>query len=284
MPTNYSDKQVKLQVAKLAAFIGERHRINLKRAAGHQKPWTRDPILLRYRFCNMYRELDTVTQWIRKEWREPHDGDQHLWFAMVVARYINLPATLAELKYPVPWEPKRWRAVAAQRQACKEKLFNGAYIINSTGPKVAHLENMFNNLWEHREQLYPRRGWTLRRFADGLMSMHGFAGFMTGQVVADLKYAQPLCLASDWHSFALSGPGSRRGLNRIVGRDIEANWKEAEWHDELMLLQRYVNRLLPADWEELHAQDLQNCLCEFDKYRRAQLGTGKPKQKYPGAK
>jgi hypothetical protein len=30
----------------------------------------------------------------------------------------------------------------------------------------------------------------------------------------------------------------------------------------------------------MHAQDLQNCLCEFDKYERARLGEGTPKQIY----
>jgi hypothetical protein len=31
---------------------------------------------------------------------------------------------------------------------------------------------------------------------------------------------------------------------------------------------------------DLHAQDLQNCLCEFDKFERARLGEGKPKRKF----
>jgi hypothetical protein len=42
-------------------------------------------------------------------------------------------------------------------------------------------------------------------------------------------------------------------------------------------LQEAVNKKLP---EPLHAQDLQNCLCEFDKYERARLGQGVPKQIY----
>jgi hypothetical protein len=31
---------------------------------------------------------------------------------------------------------------------------------------------------------------------------------------------------------------------------------------------------------DLHAQDLQNCLCEFDKMERARLGEGKPKRRF----
>jgi hypothetical protein len=30
----------------------------------------------------------------------------------------------------------------------------------------------------------------------------------------------------------------------------------------------------------LSAQDLQNCLCEFDKFERVRLGEGKPKRRF----
>ena len=30
----------------------------------------------------------------------------------------------------------------------------------------------------------------------------------------------------------------------------------------------------------LRAQDLQNCLCEFDKWMRVRLGEGKPKRRF----
>jgi len=272
---------------RLTEFIVARHKIYLKRQAGESKPWTNNPIFLNYRFCNVYRELDKVTIWIRKNWREPHDGDQHLWFAMAVARYINLPSTLEELRFPIPWKPERLRQVADARRFAGLKIFNGAYIISTQGAaidKVTYLIGMFDKLWANREQLYPRKGWTLRRFADGLLSQDGFAGFMTGQVVADVKYAKPLCDAEDWHTFAVSGPGSRRGLNRVLGREVDKPWKEWEWYQELLVLRRHVNRALPKTMDELHAQDLQNCLCELDKYLRAKQGEGKPKQKYRGGK
>jgi hypothetical protein len=31
---------------------------------------------------------------------------------------------------------------------------------------------------------------------------------------------------------------------------------------------------------DLHAQDLQNCLCELDKYLREKLGEGHPKRRF----
>jgi len=82
-------------------WITEREAIRKRRAAGQPAPWTSDPILNSFRFCNVRREDDAVTRHIAQRWREPRADDPHLWFAMAVARFINLPDTLDELGYPV---------------------------------------------------------------------------------------------------------------------------------------------------------------------------------------
>jgi hypothetical protein len=92
-------------------------------------------------------------------------------------------------------------------------------------------------------------------------------------VVADVKYVEPLRSARDWATFAASGPGSRRGLNRVLERLTDAHWQEENWRVAL----RNFHDSFRGDLErvglgDLHAQDLQNCLCEFDKFERARLG------------
>ena len=48
-------------------WINERHQIYLRKQADPKGwPWTSDPILQEYRFCNVFRELDTVTMAFRK--------------------------------------------------------------------------------------------------------------------------------------------------------------------------------------------------------------------------
>ena len=42
-------------------YINERHQIYLRRKNGLHPPWTEDKILKTYGFCNVFRELDTVT-------------------------------------------------------------------------------------------------------------------------------------------------------------------------------------------------------------------------------
>lgn len=276
---------------RLVAFIGERHAIYNRRTAGQAKPWTEDPILRDHKFCNVYRELDATTVWIRKNWREPHAEDPDLWFAMAVARLLNRPTTLEALGYPARWKPARFIRLVHDLKARKEPAFSGAYIITTHGRKADKAEflaeQVLTPMWVDRARIRPVAGDTLRSFADRLGSNMGMGSFLTAQVVADVKYHTPLLGCADWHVYASSGPGSRRGLNRLCGREVGAAWRESEWHTTLIHLMDAVHRTMHAQWTlpdmpPIHAQDLQNCLCEFDKYERVRLGQGRMKSKYNG--
>ena len=110
-------------------------------------------------------------------------------------------------------------------------------------------------------------------------------GFHAAQVVADVKYVGPLRDASDWWDFAASGPGSRRGLNRVLGRPTDAPWKEKQWVKQVHVLRKEIApALAKAGLPRMHAQDTQNCLCEFDKYERIRLGEGKGRKFVPNPK
>lgn len=276
-----------MRVDEVFEFAKERHSIYLRRAAGQASPFTTDPILAKYRFCNIYRELDTVTDWLRRSWREPHADDPDLWFAFVVARHMNnIPFMEGMDGPPLPWDPARFKRYAARRQCAGEKVFSAAYMIGTRhkGSKTDYLADMvFSPLWEQRDWIRPLPGSTLNSFHMMLGQFYGLASFMSAQVVADIKYTEPLKSASDWHTFAASGPGSRRGLNRVLGRPVRSPWSEDEWRLRLAELRtELLPRFRAEGWEEPHAQDVQNTLCEFDKMERARLGEGRPKQIFRG--
>lgn len=270
---------------KLMAFILERHRIWRKRQHGQKAPWTKDEILAKYRFCNVYREYDRVTTWIRLCWRNPHEDDEDLWFAMVVARLINHPETLKEFALPGRWNKAQFLKVMKRRKASGEKVFGSAYIVSTNGiaqDKAIYLANaVLDPMWERREKLRPKPKDTLRAYHLRLMDEQGMGSFMAAQVVADIKFVKPLCYAKDFWTFAASGPGSRRGMAYLMGLDPRMQWKEHEWREALAELQTLVDpHVSHHGMPRISAQDLQNCLCEFSKYRRTQLGTGRPKQKF----
>jgi hypothetical protein len=270
-------------IDRLMYWVREREEIRLRKETGESKPWTNDPILRRYKFTNIRREDDRVTRWIAKYWREPYHDHDDLWFALCLARLINWPTTLTVIGYPLPWRPlwvlSKLRALRTQGV----KVWSGAYIVSTNGydmPKDQYIvQRVLNPLWDERHILRVRLTDTLASYAARLRRCNGFSGFMTGQVVADLKYVSPLRHCDDWYCWAVSGPGSRRGLNRVAGRPIKSTWREAGWLQGVLQVQQQISARIGY---QLHAQDVQNCLCEFDKYERARLGQGKPKSKYEG--
>lgn len=274
-----------MRTRDLLAFIKEREAIRLKKEAGKPKPWTKDPILQSYSFCNVHREDDRVTRWVAKNWREPNVTDPNLWFAMAVARAINWPDTLAELGYPRRWNAVRATTLLEARAARGEKVYTGAYMLRSdSGSKAGYTCHVvLGGLWGRRKLLAPTPGDSLYHFFAKLQAQPGWGSFLAAQVVADLKYTPALQDASDWWTFAASGPGSRRGLNRVCDRAVDTPWKEEEWQYWFGLLGDEISPLLEkTSIGKLHAQDLQNCLCEFDKYERVRLGEGRPRSLYPG--
>jgi hypothetical protein len=281
-----------VRVTDLSKFIVARHQVYENRMAS-VTPWTKDPILATYRFCNVYRELDRVTIWIDKNWRYPMAAYEDMWFYMVVARLVNHPPTMADMKL-IPgltlFNPRYFVKVLEDRAARGERVYNPAYIVSTNGramPKARYLaEQVLTPLWQARDSIRPRVGDTLQAFHARLMQFQGMGSFMAAQVVADVKNApkgsNPLTVASDWRTWAAPGPGSLRGMSRVVHGDIR-KMPEANWQHAMSDLRPLVNERIwdsPLMMRPLHAQDLQNCLCEFDKYERVRTGQGKPKQKY----
>ena len=289
------------QVAALVDWIVARHCIYLSKNAGNPAPWTGDEILRNYRFCNVYRELDSVTQWISNNWRTPYASEDHLWFLMTVSRLVNWPETLAQMdvRKILNWNPEYFVKVLRSRIDADKKTYGAAYIVSTNGarqPKEFYLaHHVLTPMWKNRKILMPKEGDSLNAFHERIKEHIGVGSFIGGQIVADLKntVGTPLAEAEDWFTWACSGPGSRRGLNRILGRDLNAPWRESDWREYLMPLLKEVNDRLVSEtklpkghftrgFQEIHAQDLQNCLCEFDKYERTRLGQGRPRNRYNG--
>jgi hypothetical protein len=286
-----------MRTADLARFICEREAVRINKETDKPKPWTSDPILQTYRFCNVRRENDAVTRWLRRHYYPTFAQEDYVGFAAVVARLFNLPASLNDIKgFVLPFKPAAMRRVLEDRKRAGEKNFNAAYIVSTNGvpmDKVQYLiERVLGPLWANRKALLPMQ--SLEEWHKRLMAFDGLGSFLAAQVIADMKYMPPLykgrkptSYATDWWTFAASGPGSRRGLNRVYNYPVAQSWNEKEWRQHLLLLQEALNKLLDKSdlfrGHPLHAQDVQNCLCEFDKYERIRLGEGRPKQLYPGA-
>ena len=258
-------------------FMVERHNIYLRRfIEGDPYPWTDDLILKEYSFCNVYRELDRVTIWIRENWREPYADHPNLPFAMAMARQINWPDTLQEIGFPEHWNPERIKAIMQGRMNRKEKVYTGAYMLTGTlgGTKVEQtIDKILTPLYEMPPRIISSSlEETWRRY----LPYPGFSGFMAYEVVTDLRHTKHLENAEDIMTWANPGPGAKRGLNRIHGRELEKSIPKSQLINEMRELLELCN-MAPLP---LEMRDIEHCLCEFDKYERVRLGQGKPRAKY----
>lgn len=272
-----------MKTKELFNFIKERHSIYVKKTAGLSKPWTKDPILRAYRFCNVYRELDTQTQWLRKnwEWNEPD-----YWFACVVFRLTNWYETAEQLGYPVPWNRKKFIDVITKRKAVGLKVYSGAYTISTNGvamEKHLYLAEKLTAIWNDRDKIRHTEGEPLQSFYERLIKYDCMGTFLAAQVVADMKFAGSGRTVPDWWTFVAPGPGSERGLNRVMQRPADTRWPQGVWHSAFAQLYAAISPMvIKAKLPHLSAQDLQNCLCEFDKYQRVLLNEGRPRSTYQG--
>ena len=261
-------------------YINERHAIYLKRFIGEPHPWTDDEILQTYSFCNVYRELDKVTVWIRENWKEPYADHPNLPFAMAVARQINWPDTLQEIGFPEHWNPERVKAIMQGRMDRKEKVYTGAYMLTGTlgGTKVEQtIDKILTPLYENPPTIYKN---SLEKTWAEYLPYAGFCGFMAYEVVTDLRHSKYLENAEDIMTWANAGPGAKRGLNRIHGRLLEQTIKPRqltiEMQELLDMAGDYIGSFLP----DLEMREIEHCLCEYDKYERVRLGEGRPRAKY----
>lgn len=303
------------RLPEIAAFMAERHSIYLSRAAGKPGPWTQDPVLLEGRFCNIFRELDTVTIWIDENIRKPYADHEYLWFMLCIARYINWPPTLIYLINEGFWpdyedfEPSLLTKGLEKLAEGGEKVYTGAYMIRAESDPNAPwyswskhkyiAEIVLGRLWEDRHE------WTamLEDQVDGGMTLEdcwalfqnkryiGWGPFMAYEVVTDLRHTRYLEQAPDIYTWANAGPGAIRGLNRLYGRDLSVKPKAEQTNDEMWVLMNELNKYDEPEFNRVFGEpnqvpprfemrDIEHSLCETDKYFRVKLGQGKMRAKY----
>lgn len=287
----------------LVHWITERWSILKKREAGQPKPWTEDKILQSEYFCNVNREDDKVTKWIRANWKhgpiendelnngEPCTGKTFA-AAITAARLFNLPATLAEFRQPVDNCFEVWlehlQNVVDDRKFEELKVWNGAYIVSTHGKKmdkgaycIQIIKDVYNAWKDTIGELRFSDPILLHKAHQELMKVHGISSFMAAQIIADLKNTEghPFFHARDKWDFCASGPGSLRGLSwffetKITNKDFSACIVEAYQAIEFELEDDII--------EILDMQNLQNCFCEYDKYMRVLNEVGRSKRHYNG--
>lgn len=260
----------------LAYWINERESIRLRKEAGTPAPWSLDPCMANVRYCNVHREDDKVTRWLRS--RGVYSRyDVPVW-VVVLSRMVNRIETLDWIEPAVAMSD-----LAGVKDRLKFRrdmgvpIWGNAYTISTCGKQMDKVDYVVDWVVQaFAEAGEPDFGSCEETFAQ-LVCVDGFGSFLAGQVVADLKNIEghPLKSAPDWHTFAVHGPGSLKGLTAFWRTPVTPSTFEQRLGAATALVTPFIANFVAP----IHAQDMQNVMCEFSKYIRVREG-GKARNNY----
>lgn len=256
-------------------WIRERELIRELKEKGCQPEWTQDPILQTYHFCNVRREDDRGTKEIHAAVQESGISEWNYPWAYTMARMFNKAGTvrLALSAFAHGGTKHDMAEVVKASREIGNKIFHTAYVVSTCGKSMDKVDYVMDVIGKVRGLDVPRVG--LAHAHSILMGVDGLGSFLAAQVVADLRngpYLKPITPTEGTY-WSSHGPGSLKGLNYIFGGATPVVYPA-------LIMNLY--EVMPPDIGAMgiHAQDLQNCLCEFSKYMRHLNGENGRKRYY----
>jgi hypothetical protein len=253
--------------------------------------WTTDPILAQYRFCNVRRRDDRVSKWLRRnvltEYHVTLNLRSFLQFSSW-CRWCNWPPTIAAVM-DAGFYPARnidWRSVGDFiDNRLTGKVWTGAYMIRAGKTGQGKGNFVCNEVVLPDETLDIllhafKRHWSKQKVWETVQEAPNWGSFMAGQVVDDWSWTSLLALAPDQYTWAPMGPGSIRGYNRLMGLPVRERPDPVVWLEKLREWRNAIIQELGEEYAILTLMDVQNCLCEVDKYLRVKNQEGRPRATY----
>ncbi len=265
-------------------FASERQRMFTCRVEGEAGPWTDDPILREFKFCNVFRAADRVSQYMIRDvcyHDEPCAAEDRL-FQITAFRTFSKTATWRTVRevlgrYPVLEDLADGSFTTALDQARTRNggLYTGAFILCATsayGQPDKHRNHV--ELFRHMfllDQLGAKllAAGSLREVYDLLHGYPLMGDFMSYQTSIDLNYSGLIGFSEN--DFTQAGPGALRGIRKCF--EDPGDYTPAEivlWMTERQE-EEFARLCLPFGglWgRPLHAIDCQGLFCETDKYCR----------------
>ena len=265
-------------------FASERQKIFEKRLVGEAEPWTDDVILQRYKFCNVFRAADRVSQFMIREvcYRDEASAPEDRLFQIVAFRTFSNIETWESVCMYLGHAPRladlargTFTGALAHALAQNGTLYTGAFILcatNAYGQPAKYLNHV--ELFRHMfladglgQELLGAQ--SLRQIFNYLKAYPLMGDFMAYQTAIDLNYSD--LINFDENDFTVPGPGALRGMKKVFedfGDYTPAElvlWMVECQEEEFARLGLPFNGLFGR---KLHAIDCQGLFCETDKYCR----------------
>ena len=267
-------------------FANERQNIFIKKLNGDTPPWTNDPILKTYKFCNSYRVNDRVSQYLLKNviYNGKTYKDEDMLFRIILFKLYNKESTwellIKEFKDITlsTFDMKEYSKVLTNAINNNIKIYNDAYISCATkafGYDRKHDNHLalLNKMFIIDKVQDKILKCTNMEQAFKIIKSYPLIGnFMAYQLITDINYSDIV----DWKEdeFTVAGPGSLRGIKKcfidkgnLSNEDIIRymyNHQEEEFKRLNLDFKTIGNR-------KLQLIDIQNIFCELDKYCREKV-------------
>lgn len=265
-------------------------------------PLTNDEILLNYKFTNVYRSLDRVSQYLIKNIinKENKYSKKDLIFRIILFKIFNKIETweLLEKKFgDLKTKSFNYKKFSTFLDSIiKEKpIFSAAYIMTGSCSQYKNIGNSKHKKWLKLLDDYFIKGNVSDKILNAksmeevfliLKELPMIGNFLAYQYTIDLNYSKIINFSEN--DFVIAGPGAIRGIVKTFD-----NYNNYE--DVIKYIHKNFNKLIkkygfekkfkPLSTRKPTLIDLQNVFCETDKYLREKkpklsIGNKRIKQKY----
>lgn len=260
----------------------ERQAIYMRRLAGWAPPLTCDPVFLEYKFTNVFRASDRVSQYLIRN--VIYSGDQRpeeVTFRTLLFKLFNRISTWKLLEDHlggiVSWHDYDfglYNRIFDDAKSDKIPLYTSAYLMVARPPygeQTQHgnhlrlVERMMHDDLLGRITSVP----TMEGAYEIIKSYPSVGKFLAYQLLIDLNYGPHLNFSE--MEFVVSGPGCDSGLHKMFGaasRGIEADiirWMALNQH---WYFSHYGPPFSALFGRPMQLIDVEHWTCETDKYAR----------------
>lgn len=263
-------------------FAYERQNVFYNKLNG-KKPYTKDKILQEYKFCNCYRVLDRVSQFLLKYviYNGREYTKQDTIFRIILFKIFNKEQTWIYLENKLGdikldnFSFDIYNELLLKYKKDGNKIYNDAYI--SCANKAFGYELKHQNHLALLEKMFKKDNMqdnilSCKNMKDAFYILKSYpliGDFMAYQLVTDINYSDVVDFKEN--TFTVAGPGAKRGIKKcfidLDGAGYEDVIKymydnqESEF-ERLKLEFKYLKN------RKLQYIDIQNLFCELDKYLR----------------
>lgn len=264
-------------------FASERQRIFESRVAGEPGPWTDDPILRTYKFCNAFRASDRVSQALIRDVIYGVDGlaEEDTALRIVLFRLFSHERTwglidsASETLTAASFNANKLGDLLDREIGSGNRIYTSAFILCANAA-FGHARKHRNHLALLEVMKTDRRLWRELANAQSLEAVYLtlrdyplLGPFMAYQLAIDLNYSEVIDFSEN--DFTVPGPGALRGIKKVFadcGGASHADvikWMVEQQEDACDALGVSPPSLFGRP---LQAIDVQNLFCEVDKYCR----------------